>query len=82
MAALGDDSGMANDHAAYPLPSAWDPGAVRSPDQIRPNVPIPLGAIPYAAKLTPGRPFVKRRLVVKSLFLTRKLALAHFFTSV
>ena len=39
-------------------------------------------AIPYAAKLTPGRPFVKRRVVSKSLFLTRKLELALFFTSV
>ena len=30
MAALGDESRMEDDHGAYPLPSAWDPGAVRS----------------------------------------------------
>ena len=43
MAASGDESGMADDHAAYPLPSAWGPVAVRFPDGIRPNVPIPFG---------------------------------------
>ena len=32
MAAVGDESCMTDDHAAYPLPSAWGPGAVRSPD--------------------------------------------------
>ncbi len=32
MAALSEESGKADDHAAYPLPSAWDPGAVRYPD--------------------------------------------------
>ena len=28
--AWGDASGTARDHAPYPLPSAWGPGAVRS----------------------------------------------------
>ncbi len=59
MAALGDKSGTADDHAPYPLHSAWVQ-VWRSPQRTS----------SYAAKLTPGRPCVKRGRVLKSPFLT------------
>ena len=73
---------MADDHAGYPLHSAGDPVPERSPDWNRPYGRVPFGTIPYAAKFTQGRPSVKRGLVSKSLFSSRKWALALFFTSV
>ena len=70
MAALGDESGMADDHAPYPLPSAWVQVRRVPLAGIRPNMRIPTGTVPYVAKLTPGRPSVKRGRVLKSPFLT------------
>ena len=66
MAALGDESGMVDDHAPYPLPSLWVPVRCVPLVGIRPNVQIPAGTLPYPAKLTPGRPSVKRGRVSKS----------------
>ena len=60
MAALGDKSGMADDHAPYPLHSAW----------VQVWMEVPQRTSLYAAKLTPGRPSVKRGRVLKSPFLT------------
>ncbi len=56
MAALSYESGMADDHAAYPLPSAWGPGVVRSPDQTRPHVRIPPWGSAVCREVDPGPP--------------------------
>ena len=83
MVSMGDESGVADDHAPYPLASArvqvrYEPRYV-SRVGIRPNVQIPTGTLLYAAKLTPGRPSVKRGRVSKSPFLTLQTRACAFF---
>ena len=43
MVALGDESGMVDDHAPYPLPSLWVPVRCVPLVGIRPNVQDPHG---------------------------------------
>ena len=56
MVALGDESGMVDDHAPYPLPSLWVPVRCVPLVGIRPNVQIPTGTLPVPGEVDSGPP--------------------------
>ena len=69
MVALGDESGMTDDPRTLPATQRLGSRCGAFPwMRFGPMWGSPMAAIPYAAKLTPVRPSVKRGRVSKSLF--------------